>query len=338
MQISQSISLKPYNSFGIDVKARYFAAFQSLETLQALLSESRLPTQKRLVLGGGSNVLFTSDFDGLVLRNEIPGISLEGADSDAYFVRVGAGVNWHAFVLDCIRNNRSGVENLSLIPGSVGASPMQNIGAYGVEVQEVVHNVEAWHINDKVLVQFDRTACGFGYRESVFKRQFRNQFVITHVTFRLPRKPVYHTAYGAIQQQLASMQVTELSIAAIAQAIIHIRTSKLPDPRVVGNAGSFFKNPVVTAHMHNELQQLFPNMVSFMQPDGTYKLAAGWLIEQCGWKGYRKGDAGCHENQALVLVNYGAAQGSEIWELSQEIAASVKARFGVQLEPEVNCI
>lgn len=338
MQISQSISLKPYNSFGIDVKARYFAAFQNLESLQALLYETRLQTQKRLVLGGGSNVLFTTDYDGLVLRNEIPGISLVEADSDAYFVRVGAGVNWHAFVMDCIRNSRSGVENLSLIPGSVGASPMQNIGAYGVEVQDVIHKVEAWHMNDRVLVQFDRKACGFGYRESVFKRQYRNQFVITHVTFRLPRKPVYHTAYGAIQQELANMQVAELSIAAIAQAVIHIRTSKLPDPRVLGNAGSFFKNPVVTAHMHNELQQLFPNMVSFIQPDGTYKLAAGWLIEQCGWKGYRKGDAGCHENQALVLVNYGAARGSEIWELSQEIAASVKARFGVQLEPEVNCI
>lgn len=338
MQISQSISLKPYNSFGIDVKARYFAAFQNLESLQALLYETRLQTQKRLVLGGGSNVLFTTDYDGLVLRNEIPGISLVEADSDAYFVRVGAGVNWHAFVMDCIRNSRSGVENLSLIPGSVGASPMQNIGAYGVEVQDVIHKVEAWHMNDRVLVQFDRKACGFGYRESVFKRQYRNQFVITHVTFRLPRKPVYHTAYGAIQQELANMQVAELSIAAIAQAVIHIRTSKLPDPRVLGNAGSFFKNPVVTAHMHNELQQLFPNMVSFIQSDGTYKLAAGWLIEQCGWKGYRKGDAGCHENQALVLVNYGAARGSEIWELSQEIAASVKARFGVQLEPEVNCI
>lgn len=338
MPISQSISLKPYNSFGIDVKARYFAAFQSLDTLQALLYETRLPIQKRLVLGGGSNVLFTTDYDGLVLRNEIPGISVEEADSDAYFVRVGAGVNWHAFVMDCIRTNRSGVENLSLIPGSVGASPIQNIGAYGVEVQEVIHKVEAWHINDRVLVQFDRKACGFGYRESVFKHQFRNQFVITHVTFRLPRYPVYHTTYGAIQQQLAGMQVTELSIAAIAQAVIHIRTSKLPDPRILGNAGSFFKNPVVTAQTHMQLQQQFPNLVSYIQADGTYKLAAGWLIEQCGWKGYRKGDAGCHENQALVLVNYGAARGSEIWELSQEIAASVKARFGVQLEPEVNCI
>lgn len=336
MQICEAISLKAYNSFGIDVTARYFAPFNSLESLQELLYETKLPVHKRLILGGGSNILFTTDFDGLVLHNQIPGIELIGEDAAAYYLRVGAGENWHAFVLDCIGKNRAGVENLSLIPGSVGAGPMQNIGAYGVEIKDVIHQVEAWHIHDRVLVPFDQAACAFGYRESVFKRRFRNQFVITHVTFRLLKQPDFNTAYGAIQQELARMQVSHLSIAAIAQAVINIRMSKLPDPKQIGNAGSFFKNPVVSVSAYAQLQQAFPNMPAYINQDGSCKLAAAWLIEQCGWKGYRKGDAGCHEKQALVLVNYGAATGSEIWDLSQKIAAAVKARFGVVLEPEVN--
>lgn len=338
MQLFEAVSLKPYNSFGIAVTARYFASFDTVEGLQELLYANKLPVQQRLVLGGGSNVLFTADYNGLVLLNKISGITLVHEDADAYYVRVGAGENWHAFVMDCVRNNRAGVENLSLIPGSVGASPIQNIGAYGVEVKDAVHTVEAWHINDKKLVTFQNHECQFGYRDSIFKRQYRNQLVITHVTFRLLKRPVFHTAYGAIRQELERMGVQALSIGAIAQAVMNIRSSKLPNPQQLGNAGSFFKNPIVPARHCADLMKKYPQLPAYPNADGSCKLAAGWLIEQCGWKGYRKGDAGCYEKQALVLVNYGNATGTEIWQLSQQIAASVAERFGVHLEPEVNLI
>jgi UDP-N-acetylmuramate dehydrogenase len=336
MQVQQNISLKQYNTFGIDIRAKYFSAFRNTDELNEALE---LPTTGyRLVLGGGSNILFTKNVDGLVLKNEINGIEQIKEDDEFVYLRAGAGVNWHAFVTYCVERNFGGVENLSLIPGNIGASPMQNIGAYGVEIKDVFEELEAYHINDKAVVKFSNAACEFGYRESVFKRKFKSQFVILNVTYKLRKQPKFNTSYGAINQELELMGVKELSVQHISQAVINIRSSKLPDPKVIGNAGSFFKNPEVPAEKFQSLQQQFPSIVGYNLPNGHVKLAAGWLIEQCGWKGYRKGDAGCHAKQALVLVNYANATGQEIYKLSEEILQSVQEKFGVELEREVNIL
>lgn len=345
--IEENISLKKYNTFGIDVIARYFSAFKNLNELNELL-EFKPATPKSyqesyhvpstLILGGGSNILFTKNFDGLVLRNEILGIEKIREDSAHVYVKAGAGVNWHQLVMYCIHNNWAGMENLSLIPGNTGASPMQNIGAYGVEVKDVFFELEAFHLVDKKIATFNVKDCAFGYRESVFKRIFSNQFAIINVTFRLKKKPVFNISYGAIEQELQAMGVKELNIQAISQAVINIRRSKLPDPVEIGNAGSFFKNPEIGEVAFEILKNNFPAIVGYKLPNGSVKLAAGWLIEQCGWKGYRNGDAGCHAKQALVLVNYGQASGDEIFALSEEIIISVREKFGVLLEREVNII
>lgn len=339
MQIQENISLRQYNTFGIDVKARHFARFNSTDELEELLTSdpitigSRLPV---LILGGGSNILFTKDYNGFVLKNEIKGVTELHEDNEYVYVKAGAGENWHQFVLYCISRNWAGTENLSLIPGNVGASPMQNIGAYGVEIDDVFWDLEAYHIHDRKIVTFTKSDCGFGYRDSVFKRKFRDQFVILSVTYQLRKKPRFNTSYGAIQQELERMGVKELSIKAVSDAVIRIRSSKLPDPDKTGNAGSFFKNPLVDIDKCQALQSEFPGIIAYPSGDKKMKLAAGWLIEQCGWKGQRKGDAGCHEMQALVLVNYGNASGDEIYNLSEEILQSVRKKFGVVLEREVN--
>lgn len=333
----ENISLRSYTSFGVEAAARYFAEFDSLTALQELLADGRMSGQRQLVLGGGSNILLLGDFDGVVMKNECRGMEILRMDEDHVYVRVGAGENWHGFVLYCIAQGWGGAENLSLIPGNVGASPMQNIGAYGVEIKDIFHELEAWHIGDKALLRFGLEDCAFGYRESVFKKKFRNQVVILHVTFKLSRKPVLNTSYGAIEQELERMGVNEPDIRSVSQAVINIRSSKLPDPARIGNAGSFFKNPVVSVATWEKLKIEFPAIIAYPATDGM-KLAAGWLIEQCGWKGFRQGDAGCHEKQALVLVNYGRAKGAEIFRLSEEILLSVKHKFGVELEREVNMI
>lgn len=338
MQIQQNISLRQYNTMGIDAKARQFSTFGTLEALQELADLSDDKKMDKLVLGGGSNILLTGDFDGLVMKNELPGIELVSETDSHYYVKAGAGENWHGFVQYCIGRNWAGLENLSLIPGNVGASPMQNIGAYGVELRDVFEELEAWDLKNRKVVIFTNNDCEFGYRESVFKRRYQQQFVILNVTYRLNKTPKFNTSYGAIEQELEKMGVKELSIRSIADAVIHIRSSKLPDPAKIGNAGSFFKNPSVAAAQFEQLKQNFPGIIGYANPDGTVKLAAGWLIEQCGWKGFRRGDAGCHEKQALVLVNYGNASGAEIYELSTEIMDSVQSRFGVPLEREVNII
>jgi UDP-N-acetylmuramate dehydrogenase len=336
MQIQENISLKQFNTFGIAAKARYFASFSSAEDLSELLaSDSRLPT---LILGGGSNILLTKDFDGMVLKNEIKGITELHEDSEYVYVKAGAGENWHQFVLHCIGRNWAGVENLSLIPGNVGASPMQNIGAYGVEIDDVFWDLEAYHSKEKKLVTFTRNDCEFGYRESVFKRKYKDQFVILNVTYQLKKKPRFNTGYGAIEQELEKMGAKELTIKAISNAVISIRSSKLPDPAKIGNAGSFFKNPEISNALFSKLKAQFPSIVGYPLTNGNVKLAAAWLIEQCGWKGFRLGDAGCHAQQALVLVNYGKARGDEIYNLSKEILQSVKEKFGVTLEREVNIV
>ena len=340
MQIHQNISLKPYNTFGIDAIAKHLITIESIKDLDELAELPNLFNKSKptLVLGGGSNILFTADYDGLIIKNELKGIELVSEDDDHYYVRCAAGENWHQFVLHCIKNNYAGVENLSLIPGNTGASPMQNIGAYGVETKDVFHQLEAFHLQDEELVVFNNQACEFGYRESIFKKKYKGKFIITSVTFKLNKKPVYNTSYGALQQELEAMGNTGLNIGAISQAVINIRKSKLPDPAIVGNAGSFFKNPSIPNQQFSDLKNQFPNIVGFPANNELTKVAAGWLIEQCGWKGYRKGDAGCHEKQALVLINYGNADGVEIMQLSTEIMQSVEEKFGIILEREVNII
>ena len=336
MQIHENFSLLPFNTFRIDVKARYFSTFSNIDELSELIGQkSRLTT---LILGGGSNILFTKDYAGVVLKNEIKGIELQHEDADHVYVKVGAGENWHQFVLHCIHHNWAGVENLSLIPGNVGASPIQNIGAYGVELDDVFWSLEAFHLSERKIHTFTATDCEFGYRDSVFKNQFKNEFAILSVTFQLKKKPIYHISYGAITEELEKMGVKDLSIKAVSQAVINIRSSKLPDPQKIANAGSFFKNPEVPTEKYETFKLQFPNIVAYPLAKGNVKLAAGWMIEQAGWKGYRKGDAGCHAKQALVLVNYGNATGKEIYDLSEEILQSVKNKFGVALEREVNII
>jgi UDP-N-acetylmuramate dehydrogenase len=337
-QIQQNIPLRQYNTLGIDAIAKLFATFISVDELKELIENNPISGKGPLILGGGSNMLFKDHVNTLVLKNEIPGVTVVKEDADHVYVKAGAGENWHGFVQFCLQQNWAGVENLSLIPGCVGASPMQNIGAYGVEIKEVFEELEAFHLHDKEVHTFNARDCGFGYRESVFKGKYRNRYVILNVTYRLNKTPKFNTSYGAIEQELARMGVQELSIQAVSQAVINIRTSKLPDPAKIGNAGSFFKNPSVAADVYAQLKAAYPHIVGYPNADGTVKLAAGWLIEQSGWKGYRRGDAGVHEKQALVLVNYGHATGQEIYDLSEDVMKSVHAKFGVHLEREVNVV
>jgi UDP-N-acetylmuramate dehydrogenase len=338
MTILENISIQPFNSFGIDAKARFFAGFSSVDELAELSAAISLKQYPLLILGGGSNILFTKDFNGWILKNELNGIELMGEDEDHYYVKAHAGENWHRFVLYCLEKNYAGIENLSLIPGNVGASPMQNIGAYGVEIKDVFHELEAWHITEHTIHTFGVQDCQFGYRESVFKKKYKGQYIILSVTFRLLKQPVFHVQYGAIVQELERMGAQELSIQTVSNAVINIRSSKLPDPSRIGNAGSFFKNPVIPLAQYEQLKRSYSSITGYPAGTGLTKIAAGWLIEQCGWKGYRNGDAGCYHKQALVLVNYGKATGKEIFDLSESIIESVNAKFRITLEREVNII
>jgi len=331
MRLQQNISLKPYNTFGIDVPAEYFVALEHIDDLAALTS---LPQQKQ-VLGGGSNILLTKPVNGLLIHNVLKGISLEQEDDNHTWLRVAAGEVWHDLVLYAINSGLGGIENLALIPGTAGASPMQNIGAYGVEARETIESVTFWHWGEKAFHTYNNADCNFGYRDSIFKHELKNKVFITSVLFRLSKQPKYKTSYGAVEQELEHMGVQELSVKAIAQAVINIRMSKLPDPKVIGNAGSFFKNPTISKVQFEDLLRKVPGMPSYPVSDTTVKIPAGWLIEQCGWKGYQKGETGVHAKQALVLVNYGNANGNEIWQLSAEIVNSVLERFGIELEREV---
>lgn len=338
MIIHENYSLKKLNTFGIDASARYFTEFSNVDTVSEILSQPLFSNKQKLILGGGSNLLFTKNFDGIVLKNNIKGIEIVKEDANYYYIKAGAGEIWHDLVMHCITNNYAGLENLSLIPGRVGASPMQNIGAYGVEIKDYFFELEAMHITDKNIHSFTNVDCKFGYRESIFKQEFKNQFIITSVTYKLLKNPVFNINYGAIQKELEEMKIQELNIQAISKAVCNIRRSKLPDPVVIGNAGSFFKNPEVVQEKYQALKNEFPAIIAYQLDNGNVKLAAGWLIEQCGWKGKTFGDAGVHKLQALVLVNYNHAKGEEIYNLSQKIMDSVKGKFGVQLEREVNII
>jgi len=338
MDIKSNYSLKTLNTFGIDAKAKHFAEFHSTEELRELLKDSRFTNESKLILGGGSNLLFTQDFNGLVLQNKIKGIEVVKEDENNAYVKAGGGEVWHTFVLYCIDKGLAGIENLSLIPGTVGAAPMQNIGAYGVEIKDTFYSLEALNLKDYSLKTFTNSDCKFGYRESVFKRELKDQYIIASVIFKLNKKPVFNTTYGAIQSTLTEMGVKDLSIKAISDAVIHIRRSKLPDPAQIGNAGSFFKNPEIPEAQYNNLKAQYPDIPCYKTLPGMVKVPAGWLNEQAGWKGKVVGNTGVHKQQALVLVNYGNANGSEVKKLSEEIKKSVKEKFGIQLETEVNII
>lgn len=338
MKLIENYSLKALNTFGIDVCAKFFTEVESKEELKEIIKNPVSQNYPVLIMGGGSNILFTKDFNGLVIRNKIKGIEKTGEDTDDVYIKAGAGEVWHQFVEYCISQGYAGVENLSLIPGSVGASPMQNIGAYGIEVKEVFHELEAIDIKTGELRKFNKTECKFGYRNSVFKNEVKNKYCIVSVTFRLHKRPVFNTTYGAIENELKAMNVSELSIAAVSQAVCNIRRSKLPDPAIIGNAGSFFKNPEIPLGQFEKLKETFPDMVGYPAGEGHIKVAAGWLIENCGWKGKTLSNFGVHKNQALVLVNYGGAKGEDIYNLSKAIQKSVADKFAIALETEVNIL
>ena len=337
MNIQENISLQPFNTFGFAKKAHFFGKAKSVDEVKEGLEWAKTHALPLLVLGGGSNILLIQDFEGLVLKMEIDGIQVISESSDEILVKVGAGVVWHDWVVYSIEKGWAGLENLSLIPGTVGASPMQNIGAYGVEIKEVFESLEAIDRNSFEIRRFSHSECKFGYRESVFKNELKDRFIITSVTFKLQKHPKYHVEYGAIQETLKEKGIEKLSLQAVSDAVIHIRQSKLPDPKEIGNAGSFFKNPTISKPDFENLQTRFPSIPGYPSPDGV-KVPAGWLIEQAGWKGKRTGEVGVHAKQALVLVNYGNGTGEEIKNLAFQIQTSVKSQFGIELNPEVNFI
>ncbi|WPR77010.1 UDP-N-acetylmuramate dehydrogenase [Algoriphagus sp. NG3] len=335
MNILENISLKPYNTFGIDKTARFFVVVKSVDELKGAIQWANHQKVNTLILGGGSNILLTQDQQALVIKIELEGIEVVREETDSVWVEVGAGINWHEFVLTSIENNWAGIENLSLIPGTVGASPMQNIGAYGVEIKDVFHSLKALNMDTLELEEFEAERCAFGYRESVFKHDLKGKYVISSVIFRLGKTPTFHTEYGAIRETLEASGIKDLSIKAISDAVIHIRQSKLPDPKEIGNAGSFFKNPTIPVTHYSSLKQDYPLIPGFPLPDGV-KVPAAWLIEQCGWKGKRFGDVGVHSKQPLVLVNYGNGDGADIKDLAEKIQQSVWDKFNVPIHPEVN--
>lgn len=338
MEIKTNYPLQSLNTFNIKVDGKYFTEVASSEQImeaRAFAAEKGVPT---LVLGGGSNLLFTQNYPGLIMRIITQGVSIVDETADFAFVKAGAGENWDHFVAFCVGMGLGGVENLSLIPGCVGASPVQNIGAYGVEMKDHFESLEYFDFERGKVQVFGKEDCKFDYRYSIFKGELKGKGVVLSVTFRLDKKPILKTGYGTIRNELKAMGAKELSIQDVRAAVIRIRESKLPDPEVIGNAGSFFKNPTVPGEIHELLAREHPGLVSFPQDKNKFKLAAGWLIDQCGWKGFRMGDAGVHKDQALVLVNHGEASGEQLFKLSEEIRSSVMNTFHVELEREVNVL
>lgn len=337
MKIQENISLKPYNTFGIDVNAKFMLAFSCVDELQDIFKSEVYKSNEHFILGGGSNVLFTKDVDGLVLKNEILGKEILQETDEYALVKFGAGEVWHDCVLWAIENNLGGIENLSLIPGTMGAAPMQNIGAYGVEIKSVLIKVAAIEKATGDERVFDDCDCEFGYRESVFKRALKDQYIITSVTLRLTKKHELKLTYGAIQQELANRKIEEPSIKDVSDVVIAIRESKLPNPKEIGNAGSFFKNPVVNQATFNAMRIDYPDMPHYQQSDGI-KIPAGWLIEKAGWKGFEEDTIGVHKKQALVLVNFGNGTGYDIYNLSERMIKDVQFRYGIELQREVNIL
>lgn len=333
MITSRNISLKPYNSFGIDVTADSMIRLKSEDEAVDLFDKREKLTGPVLILGGGSNILFAGDYKGTIIRPEFTGIRTEYAEGSDVVISSGAGVIWDDLVEWTVEKGLGGMENLSLIPGTIGATPVQNIGAYGVEVSELITRVDTVSTSNGRHNTFDTLECGFGYRTSIFKKEIKGDYLITRVYYRLSTEPVYRLDYGALKEELAT--IGSATLRNVRKAVVNVRRRKLPDPEITGNAGSFFKNPVIPDSFAAELTGLYPGIPMYNDMPGYKKVAAGWLIEQCGWKGLRKGDAGVHGMQALVLVNYGNASGRDIYDLSEEIKTSVENRFSILLEREV---
>ncbi len=336
--VQRNVSLRPYNTFGLNENAGFLAIVESIDDLDEVFLSGRFRSQRKMILGGGSNVLFTRGFTGVIAKNEIKGLHIMSETNTEVVVSIGSGENWHQFVLWCVERGFGGVENLSLIPGTVGAAPMQNIGAYGVELKDVFHSLEAYEIKSGKLVKFYKEDCKFGYRYSIFKGELKDKYVITKVNFKLKKQPDFNTSYGDIQVTLAQMGVEELTLENVSQAVINIRQSKLPDPIEIGNAGSFFKNPIIEKLHYEALEAQFPDIKSYPIDEESVKVPAGWLIEKAGWKGYKDGAFGVHDKQALVLVNFHGARGKDILKLSKQIQKSIQQKFGIDLEREVNVI
>ncbi len=331
--LHENYSLLYNNTFGIDAVARYFFDYETKEELQAFLQSEIAKKNKLLPIGGGSNLLFLSDFEGVILHSQLKDIEIEKEDEEFVFVKAGSGVVWDSFVQHCVDNGLGGVENLSLIPGEVGASPVQNIGAYGVEAKDLIAKVEAVRIEDSLVFEFSNSECSFGYRDSVFKHELKDKFVIVSVTFRLRRNPIYNLEYQFLRDEVNKKGTCSLKT--IRETIIEIRNNKLPLPEVLGSAGSFFMNPVVKKDFALELQRKYPSMPFYLLSETSVKLSAAWLIDQCGWKGKRIEKVGVYEKQPLVLVNFGGASGKEVVSLAEEIQQSVFEKFKVKIKPEV---
>lgn len=339
IHIEENVNLQPYNTFGIKAIARYLCRISTEADLIELIHSNIYKSQRHLILGGGSNVLFTADFDGLIIKVDLKGISILKETPDQATLNVSSGEVWHSLVMFCVANNYGGIENLSLIPGTVGAAPIQNIGAYGVEVKEVIDEVRGVDLTTGVMRTFTNAECQFGYRESIFKHAFKEKFFISSVTLTLTRNNHrYNVSYGALTETIKTMHNNQINLQSISESVMHIRRSKLPDPIQIGNAGSFFKNPTVTLQHYESLKKHHAQIPGYHSENQYVKIPAGWLIEQCGWKGKRVEHVGVHSHQALVLVNYGNGSGKEILALSQRIIESVHQTFNITLTPEVNII
>ena len=338
MNIIENYPLLKLNTFGVDVKAKYFTSINTINELIELTKTNLFKDLELLILGGGSNILFTKDFDGLVILNNIKGKEIIDQNQQSIFLKIGAGENWHELVMYCVDNGWGGIENLSLIPGNTGTAPMQNIGAYGVEIKETFVELEALEISSGNIVKFNNSDCEFGYRESVFKNKMKNQYIILNITLELKKNPVLNINYGDVKAILERQKIKNPAIKEVSSAIISIRQSKLPDPKKIGNSGSFFKNPIVSLNQLEQIKKKYPKVVNYEINENEFKIAAGWLIERAGWKGKKFNNYGVHEKQALVLVNYGLANGMEIFELSEKIILDIKDKFGITLEREVNII
>ena len=338
MEIFKNISLKRCNTFGLDYKAKYLVEIKSEKDLITLQKEKVFKSEKKLILGGGSNILFTKDFNGLVVKNNIKGQEIVNENKNFIDFKIGAGENWHEIVLKCVDNNWGGIENLSLIPGNSGTAPMQNIGAYGVEIKDTFLQLEALELSSGNIKRFNKEDCKFSYRESIFKNEKKNQYLILNITLRLNKNPKLNIEYGEIKKTLQEQQIKSPTIKDVSNAIITIREKKLPDPKKIGNSGSFFKNPIISNQLLDKIIKKYPKIVHYKINKNKTKIAAGWLIEKAGWKGKRIKNFGVHKNQALVLVNYGGAEGKEIYELSENIINDINLKFGISLEREVNII
>tara|TARA_B110001454_G_C12720716_1_gene434565 strand:+ start:214 stop:1230 length:1017 start_codon:yes stop_codon:yes gene_type:complete len=338
MNVIENYPLIKLNTFGIDVNAKYFTSINTVNELIEIKKSEKFKDHELLILGGGSNILFTKDFNGLVILNNIKGKEIVDQNEDSIILKIGAGENWHELVMYCVDNGWGGIENLSLIPGNTGTAPMQNIGAYGVEIKETFVELEALEISSGKIVKFSNSECEFGYRESVFKNKMKNKYIILNITLELNKNPILNINYGDVKAILETKKIETPTIKDVSNAIISIRQRKLPDPKKIGNSGSFFKNPIIDINLLKLIEGKYPNVVSYKINENKFKIAAGWMIEKAGWKGKKFNNFGVHENQALVLVNYGLANGKEIFNLSEKIILDIKEKFGITLEREVNII